>query len=96
MLGNEDEAKKWMHVVQSERKSAVAVALLRALSWRNQNKRKEAVEELDAAVLQEPNSAELWLELGKLHWEDERYDLSLAALLQVDRIALSLCAMKAV
>jgi predicted Zn-dependent protease len=83
MLGNEDEAKKWMLVVQSEGKSAVAVAMLSALCLRKQNKKKEAIEELDAAVLQEPNSAELWLELGKLQWEEERYDMSLAALLKV-------------
>lgn len=83
MLGNEDEVKKCMEVVRNESKSAVDVALLSALCLRNQNKQKEAIEELDAAVLQEPNSAELWLELGKLHWEEERYNLSLAALLKV-------------
>lgn len=83
MLGNEDEASKWMLVARSERKSAVVVALLSALCLRKQNKKKEAIEELDAAILQEPNSAELWLELGKLHWEEKRYDMSLAALLKV-------------
>jgi predicted Zn-dependent protease len=83
MLGNEDEAKKWMLVVRRESKSAVVVALLSALCLRKQNKKEEAIEELDATILQEPNSAELWLELGKLHWEEERYDMSLAAILKV-------------
>jgi predicted Zn-dependent protease len=83
MLGNEDEAKKCLQAVQSENKSATAVALLSALLLKKQNKLHEAVEQLDAAVLQNPNSAGLWLELGKLHWEEERYSLSLAALLKV-------------
>jgi tetratricopeptide (TPR) repeat protein len=82
MLGNEDEAKKCLQEVQSENKST-AVALLSALFLKKQNKLKEAVDQLDAAVLQNPNSADLWLELGKLHWEQERYSLSLAALLKV-------------
>jgi thioredoxin-like negative regulator of GroEL len=83
MLGNEDEAKNCLKAVQSESRSTVAVALLSSLSLKKQNKLKEAVEQLDAAVMQEPSSAELWLELGKLHWEEERYNLSLAALLKV-------------
>lgn len=85
MLGNEDEAKKCLQEVQSENKST-AVALLSALFLKKQNKLKEAVDQLDAAVLQNPNSADLWLELGKLHWEQERYSLSLAALLKATKL----------
>jgi thioredoxin-like negative regulator of GroEL len=83
MLGNEDEAEKCLQAVRSENKSTTAVALLSALFMKKRNKLKEAVDHLNAAVLQNPNSAELWLELGKLHWQEERYSLSLEALLKV-------------
>lgn len=83
MLGNKDEAEKCLQALRSENKSTTAVALLSALSLKKQCKLKEALDELDAAVLQNPDAAELWLELGKLHWEEEQYTLSLAALLKV-------------
>jgi len=82
MLGNEGEAEKCLQALRSENKST-AVALLSALSLKKQYKLKEALDELDAAVLQNPDAADLWLELGKLHWEKERYTQSLAALLKV-------------
>jgi len=82
MLGNEGEAEKCLQALRSENKST-AVALLSALSLKKQYKLKEALDELDAAVLQNPDAADLWLELGKLHWEEERYTQSLAALLKV-------------
>jgi predicted Zn-dependent protease len=88
MLGNEEEAEKCLQAVQREGKSAAAVTLLSSLSLKKQNKLKDALEQLDAAVLQEPNSAELWLELGKLHWEEERYNLSLTALLKVSECGI--------
>jgi len=83
MLGNEDEAEKCLQALRTENKSTTAVALLSALSLKKQYKLKEALDELDAAVLQYPDAADLWLELGKLHWEEERYTLSLASLLKV-------------
>lgn len=83
VLGNEDEAEKCLQTLRSENKSTTAIALLSALSLKKQYKLKEALDVLDAAVLQNPDAADLWLELGKLHWEEERYTLSLAALLKV-------------
>jgi len=83
VLGNEDEAEKCLQALRSENKSTTAVTLLSALSLKKQYKLKEALDVLDAAVLQNPDAADLWLELGKLHWEEKRYTLSLAALLKV-------------
>jgi predicted Zn-dependent protease len=83
MLENEVEAERCLDVLRRKSKSTAAIALLSSLCLKKQNKVEEAVEELDAAVLQEPSSAELWLELGKLHWENKRYSLSLTALLKV-------------
>lgn len=83
MLGNGDEAEKCLQALRSENKSITTVALLSALSLKKQYKLKEALDELDAAVLQNADAADVWLELGKLHWEEERYTPSLAALLKV-------------
>ena len=83
MIGNQYEAEKCLQALENECNSSPSRALLTALYWKKQSNIKEALEILEDAVLKEQNSPELWLELGKLHWEEERYNQSLNALLKV-------------
>ncbi|KAJ9592014.1 hypothetical protein L9F63_001453, partial [Diploptera punctata] len=82
MLGNQYETEKCLKALENGWKSG----LLTSLFLKKQNKLNEALEVLNASVREEPNSAELWLELGKLHWQEERYNHSLTAFLKATKL----------
>ncbi|XP_069681678.1 tetratricopeptide repeat protein 37 [Periplaneta americana] len=83
MLENYEQADRCLQALQNAGSSA---ALLAALRLCRQDRQDEAVEVLDAAVQEDPNCAELWLELGKLHWQEERYSLSLTSFLKAAKL----------
>ncbi|XP_063225938.1 superkiller complex protein 3 [Bacillus rossius redtenbacheri] len=62
------------------------VAYLGALLLESCGRHEQAVEKMNVAVTEDPGSAELWLELGLMHWRHGDHHLSLMALLKATKL----------
>nr|CAD7203299.1 unnamed protein product [Timema douglasi] len=71
----------------SQREGHKSTALfLTGLLLKSKDSYEQAVEKLNMAMLEGPDSPEIYLELGLLHWLHQEYNLSLKALLKATKL----------
>nr|CAD7400214.1 unnamed protein product [Timema poppensis] len=71
----------------SQREGHKSTALfLTGLLFKSKDSYEQAVEKLNMAMLEGPDSPEIYLELGLLHWLHQEYNLSLKALLKATKL----------
>nr|CAD7262121.1 unnamed protein product [Timema shepardi] len=71
----------------SQREGHKSTALfLTGLLLKSKDRYEQAVEKLNMAMLEGPDSPEIYLELGLLHWLHQEYNLSLKALLKATKL----------
>ncbi|XP_067002861.1 tetratricopeptide repeat protein 37 [Anabrus simplex] len=81
-----EEAGKCISVVEDSEQHHATAMLLAALKFKKEGCLSEAEEQLEYAVSKEPLDSELWLELGKLLWEQGRRDESLPVFLKATKL----------
>ncbi|GLH08653.1 Tetratricopeptide repeat protein 37 [Gryllus bimaculatus] len=82
--GDLDSAEKCILVLEEQ--ESFEAMLLNALKLKKDGMIYRALDTLKNAVSIFPNASELWLEIGKIHWEEQKPDAALASFLKAARL----------